>query len=95
MNLLANKDFDVILRGLVIINNMVNSDKEVAEKLLATEVMEVLQAHIFRAQLDEGSYEPNKVLQEIKKIAQATLDIAHKMGLIKTKKEADEEPDSD
>ena len=49
LNLLANKDFEVILRGIVIVDNMVNSDKEVAEKVFATEIMEVLQAHIFRA----------------------------------------------
>ena len=49
LNLLANKDFEVILRGAVVVDNMVSSEKEVAEKVLATEVMEVLQAHIFRA----------------------------------------------
>ena len=49
LNLLANKDFEVILRGVVVVDNMVQSDKEVAEKVLATEIMEVLQAHIFRA----------------------------------------------
>ena len=47
--MLANKDFEVILRGAVVVDNMVSSEKEVAEKVLATEVMEVLQAHIFRA----------------------------------------------
>ena len=49
LNLLANKDFEVIMRGAVVVDNMVSSDKDVAEKVLATEIMEVLQAHIFRA----------------------------------------------
>jgi len=95
LNLLANKDFEVILRGTVVVDNMVQSDKEVAEKVLATEVMEVLQAHIFRAKLDEGSYEPNPTLIEIRKVAEKTLETAHKMNIVKTKAEADNEPDSD
>ena len=49
MNLLANKDFEVILRGAVIVDNMCSTDKETAERVLETEIMEVLQAHIFRA----------------------------------------------
>lgn len=95
LNLLANKDFEVILRGAVVVDNMVSVDKEVAEKVLATEVMEVLQAHIFRAKLDEGSYEPNPTLVEIRKVAEKTMETAHKMNIVKTKAEADNEPDSD
>jgi len=95
LNLLANKDFEVILRGAVVVDNMVSSEKEVAEKVLATEVMEVLQAHIFRAKLDEGSYEPNPTLIEIRKVAEKTMETAHKMNIVKTKAEADNEPDSD
>ena len=49
LNLLANKDFEVILRGAVIVDNMCSTDKETAERVLETEIMEVLQAHIFRA----------------------------------------------
>jgi len=95
LNLLANKDFEIILRGAVIVDNLVQADKEVAEKVLATEIMEVLQAHIFRAKLDEGSYEPNPTLVEIRKICEKTLEVAHKMNIVKTKQEADNEPDSD
>ena len=46
--------------------------------------------------VDEGSYEPNEDLKKIKAIAEEALQKAHDLKLIKTKVEADNEPeDSD
>jgi len=96
LNLLANQDYEVVLRGASIAKNMVTvGGAATAEKVLATEVMEVLQALICKAQLDEGSYEPNPTLKQISKVSNDALDVAHKMKLIKTKREADDEPEKD
>jgi hypothetical protein len=96
LNLLANEDYEIVLRGAAIAKNMVTvGGADTAEKVLATEVMEVLQALICKAKLDEGSYEPNPTLQRIKEVANDALDVAHKMKLIKTKEEAAEEPEEE
>lgn len=96
LNLLANQDYEVVLRGASVAKNMVTVGGDAtAEKVLATEVMEVLQALIFKAKLDEGSYEPNPTLQKIKAVADDALAVAHKMKLIKTKDEAANEPEKD
>jgi hypothetical protein len=48
--LLANQDYEVVLRGASVAKNMVTVGGDAtAEKVLATEVMEVLQALIFKA----------------------------------------------
>ena len=48
--MLANQDYEVVLRGASIAKNMVTIGGEAtAEKVLATEVMEVLQALIYKA----------------------------------------------
>ena len=49
LNSLANEDLDIVLRGAVIVKNLVSSCKEVAEKVLETQLMECMQAHIFKA----------------------------------------------
>ena len=50
LNLLANQDYEVVLRGATVAKNMVTVGGEAtAEKVLATEVMEVLQALIYKA----------------------------------------------
>ena len=49
----------------------------------------------FMFAVDEGSYEPNPTLIEIRKVAEKTMETAHKMNIVKTKAEADNEPDSD
>ena len=67
--------------------NMVNSCKEVAEKVLETQLMECMQAHIFKAKLDEGSYQPDPTLVKIREIAEETMQIAHKMKVIQTQEE--------
>jgi len=84
------------LRGITVAKNLVTIGGEaIAEKVLATEVMEVLQALIMKANLDEGSYEPNPTLKRIKQVANEALEVAHKMKLIKTKDEAAEEPEEE
>ena len=50
LNLLANPDLEIVLRGAVIVKNMITSGKETAEKILETQIMDCMQAHIFKAQ---------------------------------------------
>lgn len=95
LNVLANPDLNIVLRGVVIVKNMINAGKEVAEKVIETQAMDCLQAHIFKAKLDEGSYEPNQVLQKIRAIAEEALESAHQLGLVKTQKEAEKDAKSD
>lgn len=45
--------------------------------------------------VDEGSYKPDDQLKKVRDAAKETLDIAHSMKLIKTKKEVDDSPQSD
>lgn len=49
LNVLANPDLNIVLRGVVIVKNMINAGKEVAEKVIETQAMDCLQAHIFKA----------------------------------------------
>lgn len=95
LNLLSNPDLDIVLRGVVIVKNMITAGKDIAEKLIETHIMECLQAHIFKAKLDEGSYKPDEQLKKVRDAAEETLNIAHSMKLIKTKKEVDDNPQSD
>jgi len=96
LNLLANEDYEIVVRGVTVAKNLVTVGGEaIAEKVLATEVMEVLQALIMKAKLDEGSYEPNPTLKKIRNIADEALVVAHKMKLIKTKDEAADEPEEE
>lgn len=88
LNTLANPDYNIVLRGAVTLRNMINSSKEVAEKVLETQLMECLQAHIFRAKLDEGSYEPDQNLIKVRAIAEETLKVAHGMNIIRTEEES-------
>ena len=89
MNALANQDLNIVLRGVFILKNMMSSGKDVAEKIIETQLMECLQAHIFKAKLDEGSYEPDQNLVKIREVAEDTLKIAHQMKVIRTQEEAD------
>ncbi len=50
MNTLANPNMDIVLRGTVIVKNMIAAGKDVAEKVIETEIPDCLQAHIFKAQ---------------------------------------------
>jgi len=89
LNALANQDLNIVLRGVFILKNMMSSGKDVAEKIIETQLMECLQAHIFKAKLDEGSYEPDQNLIKIREVAEDTLKIAHQMKVIRTQEEAD------
>ena len=94
LNTLANPDYNIVLRGAVTLRNMINSSKEVAEKVLETQLMECLQAHIFRAKLDEGSYEPDQNLIKVRAIAEETLKVAHEMKVIRLQEEQAEIDDA-
>lgn len=94
LNTLANPDYNIVLRGAVTLRNMINSSKEVAEKVLETQLMECLQAHIFRAKLDEGSYEPDQNLIKVRAIAEETLKVAHDMKVIRLQEEQAEIDDA-
>merc|ERR1712080_256641 len=65
-------------------DNMIQCGKEVAEPLMDTQVMDVLQALIMKAKLDLGNATVNETLQKIKKICEHALNLAHSMGVIKT-----------
>ena len=88
LNTLANPDYNIVLRGAVTLKNMIISSKEVAEKVLETQLMECLQAHIFKAKLDEGSYEPDQNLIKVKAVAEETLKIAREMNVVRTQEES-------
>ena len=76
--LLANPNPGVQHRGVTIICNMIKSGKEVAEKLIETDVMEILMALTKSEKIED---------QRIKEIAMAALDAAAKWELIQKKKE--------
>jgi len=89
LSLLANTDVEITLRGVVIIHNMVMSEsKEVVQKLVDTQIMDVLQALILKANLDSGTSDPDPTLAKVKIIAEKTLNKTHELGLIRTSAEA-------
>jgi len=88
LNLLASMDVEICLRGCVIVQNMVASSKDTAEKVLETQIMEVLQALVVKANLDNGSAQPNTTLIKVKAVCEKTLEEAHKMNIVKTQQEA-------
>ena len=88
LNLLASEDVEICLRGCVIIYNMVNADKETAEKVFETQVMEVLQALIMKANLDTGNAHPNPTLIKIKELCDKSLAVAHQYSIVRTQVEA-------
>ena len=45
--------------------------------------------------VDEGSYMPDDQLKKVRDAAEETLKIAHSMKIIKTKKEMEDNPQSD
>merc|ERR1711962_1263700 len=87
LNLLANTDDEIVLRGAVIVQHMVAVSKDVAEKILETQVMEVLQALVLKANLDAGNAEPSPVLAKVKDVCSATLEEGHKHGIVRTPQE--------
>ncbi|XP_023336334.1 protein unc-45 homolog B [Eurytemora carolleeae] len=88
LSVLANEDYDVTLRGVVIINNMVQVGGTVANNIFETQIMDVLQALVLKANLDLGNAQPHSTLQKIKTICEKSLKKAHELGLIRTTAEA-------
>ena len=88
LNLLASTDVEICFRGCVIVQNMVASSKDTAEKVLETQIMEVLQALVVKANLDSGSAQPNPILVKVKGVCEKTLEEAHKMNIVRTQQEA-------
>jgi len=95
LNILANKDYDIAHRGVVIVDNMVAAGKECAEPLMDTQIMDVCQALILKAKMDKSNYEVNQTLQKIKTVCERALEAAHSLGVIKTYSAAVEEEEED
>lgn len=72
--LTSSKDADLRHRGVVIVRNMICSDKEVAEKVVETLIFQVLLA-LVRPEVDD-------VPKEVKEIAQEALTMASEWNLI-------------
>merc|ERR1740128_1406996 len=71
--------------------NMVQAGKEVAEPLFDGKIMDVLQALIMKAKLDEGNAEMDRILQKVRPMCEHALNYAHEMKVIKTYQEAVQE----
>jgi len=95
LNILANKDYDVTYRGVIIVDNMIQAGKEVSEPLMDTQILDVCQALIVKANMDASNYQPNETLKKIKKVCEHALELAHSMGVIKTYAQAVEEDEDD
>merc|ERR1719500_358851 len=95
LNILANKDYDVTYRGVIIVDNMIQTGKETSEPLMDTQILDVCQALIVKAKMDASNYQPNETLQKIKKVCEHALELAHSMGVIKTYAQAVEEDEDD
>jgi len=95
LNACANENYEIVLRGVVAVKNMIFSSKDVAEQVIETQLMDCMQAHIFRAKLDEGSAVPDKNLAQIRIISEEALKKAHEMKIIKSADEAAQEEDVD
>merc|ERR1712192_272102 len=78
-------------RGVVVVDNVVQCGKEIAEPMMDTQVMDVCQALIAKANLDLGNATVNETLQKIKKICEHALNLAHSLGIIKTYNQAVQE----
>ncbi|XP_054014557.1 protein unc-45 homolog B [Hylaeus anthracinus] len=76
--LLANPNPDLQHRGVVIVSNMIKSTKEIAAKLIETDVMEILMA------LTKSDTVENK---KVKEIASDALKVASEWKLIKSANE--------
>ncbi|XP_078050885.1 unc-45 myosin chaperone isoform X2 [Augochlora pura] len=83
--LLANPNSDLQHRGIVIVLNMIKSNKDVAAKVIETDVMEILMA------LTKNESIENK---KIKEIASSALEAAAEWKLIRTANEQQPQQDS-
>lgn len=83
--LLANPNYDVQHRGIVIVLNMIRSTKDVASKLIETDIMEILMA------LSKNDIVENKKIREL---ASTALDAAAEWKLIKKNVDENESTES-
>ena len=56
LNVVANENYEIVLRGVVVLKNMVSADKEIGEKIIESQLMDCLQAHIYKAKCKFLSY---------------------------------------
>merc|ERR1712211_53996 len=82
-------------RGVVIVDNMTQAGREVADRLYDGKIMDVLQALIMKAKLDDGNFEKNTLLQKIRPICEHALNLAHELKVIKTYSDAVQEDEDD
>ncbi|XP_034935323.1 protein unc-45 homolog B [Chelonus insularis] len=83
--LLANPNSDLQHRGVVIVSNMINSHKEIATKVIETDIMEILMA-ITKSETVEN--------KKVKELAAAALEAAAKWKLIEKQPEESRPSDS-
>merc|ERR1712198_289249 len=95
LNVLANQDYDITHRGVIIVDNMIQAGKETSEPLMDTQILDVCQALILKAKMDQSNFQPIESLQKIRKVCDHALELAHKMGVIKTYAQAVEEDEDD
>ena len=88
LNLLASTDVEICYRGCVVVQNLVACSRDLADRVLQTQVMEVLQALVLKANLDAGNAAPNPTLLKVRDVCEKTLAEAHKMNIVKTQQEA-------
>ena len=49
LNVVANPDYEIVLRGVVVVQNMIQAGREIAEPIIESQITDCLQAHIARA----------------------------------------------
>ncbi|KAK9503519.1 hypothetical protein O3M35_010058 [Rhynocoris fuscipes] len=84
--ILAHPNKDIQHRAMVIVYNIISSKKELAEKIIETDIMEILMAYTMLNDIEKS---------EVKKIAQEALDAAKKWKIIKSADEATNEDEDE
>ena len=88
LNLLpSSTDVEICLRVCVVQNTMANCE-DTPEKVLETQIMEVLQALVAKANIEGGSVQPIPTQVKVKEASGKTLEEPHKMNIIRTQQEA-------
>jgi hypothetical protein len=88
MMLSSSQDKNLQHRGVYVVHNMMHANRELAEKLVETKLLEVMMA-IIRPEVDDIS-------AEVKSLSRVTLEKAKEWGLIKSLEEGisnEEDPD--
>jgi len=85
LGLLANDDLELGRRGVAVVRNMVIvGGEKVASKLLEGQVLEVMQALVLKAKLDEGSAIPCKELARMRMVCDEALEGAVRLGIVQS-----------